>query len=117
MSVVSEISASSTIKKQEKKIVENLTKRTHFSSSEIERLLNLYRKTVVRTNPLYIYRNSSPSPTPNPNFQCFRFFELGSDNLILISGFIDNCSDTAGKQQQGEKYGQETIQTIPSFQL
>ena len=48
MSVVSEISASSAIKKQEKKIVENLTKRTHFSSSEIERLLNLYRKTVVR---------------------------------------------------------------------
>ena len=49
MSVVSEISASSAVKKQEKKIVENLTKRTHFSSPEIERLLNLYRKTVVRT--------------------------------------------------------------------
>ena len=47
MSVVSEISASSAVKKQEKKIVENLTKRTHFSSSEIERLLTLYRKTVV----------------------------------------------------------------------
>ena len=49
MSVVSEISASSAVKKQEKKIVENLTKRTHFSSAEIERLLNLYRKTMVRT--------------------------------------------------------------------
>ena len=38
---------SAAIKKQEKKIVENLTRKTHFSGSEIERLLNLYRTTVV----------------------------------------------------------------------
>ena len=40
-------SVSSTGKKTDKKIVENLSKRTHFSSAEIERLLNLYRRTVV----------------------------------------------------------------------
>ena len=45
---MSERSATSTVKKQEKKIVENLSKRTHFSSQEIERLLRLYRLTVVR---------------------------------------------------------------------
>ena len=45
MDALTEVSAS--IKKQEKKIVESLTKKTHFSSQEIERLLNLYRTTVV----------------------------------------------------------------------
>ena len=44
---MSERSATSSVKKQEKKIVENLTKRTHFSCHEIERLLRLYRLTVV----------------------------------------------------------------------
>ena len=44
---MSERSATSSVKKQEKKIVENLTKRTHFSCLEIERLLRLYRLTVV----------------------------------------------------------------------
>ena len=39
--------ASASIKKQEKKIVESLIKKTHFSSQEIEKLLNLYRNTVV----------------------------------------------------------------------
>ena len=58
MSVVSEISASSAVKKQEKKIVENLTKRTHFSSSEIERLLTLYRKTVVSSLKVTTYNHN-----------------------------------------------------------
>ena len=58
MSVVSEISASSAVKKQEKKIVENLTKRTHFSSSEIERLLALYRKTMVSSLKVTIYNHN-----------------------------------------------------------
>ena len=40
-----EISAAT--KKLEKKIVESLIKKTHFSCQEIERLLNLYRSTVV----------------------------------------------------------------------
>lgn len=89
MSVVSEISASSTIKKQEKKIVENLTKRTHFSSSEIERLLNLYRKTVVRHEgkckyTLFIDRKSSLSPTPNPKILCFSDLDPGSDIWFLF---------------------------------
>ena len=45
MESTTEVSAAT--KKQEKKIVENLTKKTHFSGQEIERLLNLYRTTVV----------------------------------------------------------------------
>ena len=45
--VMSEKSATAKIIKQEKKLVENLIKRTHFSSQEIEKLLNLFRATVV----------------------------------------------------------------------
>ena len=52
---MSEKSVNTVIKKQEKKIVENLIKRTHFSGQEIERLLTLYRATVARLNILNIF--------------------------------------------------------------
>ena len=45
--IMSERSTTSSVKKHEKKIVESLSRRTHFSSQEIERLLRLYRLTVV----------------------------------------------------------------------
>ena len=44
---MSERSVTSSVKKHEKKIVESLSKRTHFSGQEIEKLLRLYRLTVV----------------------------------------------------------------------
>ena len=45
MEATSDVSAS--VKKKEKKIVDSLIKKTHFSSLEIERLLNLYRNILV----------------------------------------------------------------------
>ena len=49
MDTSTEVSAA--IKKQEKKIAESLIKKTHFSCQEIEKLLNLYRTTVVSGYP------------------------------------------------------------------
>ena len=69
---MSEKSGSSAVKKQEKKIVDNLLRRTHFSAQEIEKLLNLYRITM----------NSSPATKMDKmDRKLFRQFLHSSFNM------------------------------------
>ena len=88
---MSEKSSSTAIKKQEKKIVENLIKRTHFSGQEIERLLKLYRSTVVcnildKKNVILINCCFKVWPRMNVGF-CYtlvRLYIFGSTFILLF---------------------------------
>ena len=84
---MSERSATSSVKKQEKKIVENLTKRTHFSCLEIERLLRLYRLTVVSgdvTIKLFWY-GSSRTPVRVPRWIGWTGNCSGSSSTVALT--------------------------------